>query len=308
MVALANHLHTASSALTGAHAAEWAKIDAELAKKTGLEAALLKHPPSESLETWIVEQTCECLMPEERSVIADAISGNRVLRLHRLLEKIIKHPAGLPIITTNYDRLVEVACELAGLHVDTTAVGHYAGAFDHTRSLFGSCRGVKKRAKLSVLDHFPRAVVLKPHGSFDWYSSPSGPRRCSYDLDGSRMVITPGLNKYKQGYNAPFDKHRDLANDQINRCTNLLIVGYGFNDDHLQVHLVKRIKEGVPTLILNRSVTRNIVTLVNDSPKCVCISKHTTKPGIHIHSQHNADEEPTAPDIWDLGELVKEIL
>lgn len=122
------------------------------------------------------------------------------------------------------------------------------------------------------------------------------------------MVITPGLNKYKQGYSAPFDKHRDLANDHINRCSRLFIVGYGFNDDHLQVHLERRLKEGVPTLILNRSVTQKVVDLVNESPKCVCISQHDSKSGINIHTQNQLDEDKTAPDIWDLGELVKEIL
>ncbi len=308
MGALADHLRQASHNLTGEDADLWQKIDADLTNDVGLEAALLQHQPNDSLEAWIVQQTCECLMPKERKAIADAISGNRVLRLHQLLDKMLKPPAGLPILTTNYDRLVEVACELAGFHVDTTAIGHYAGTFDHTRSCMGSSRGVKKRGSSPCIDHFPRAVVLKPHGSFDWYSSPSGPRRCSYDLPGPRMIITPGLNKYKQGYNAPFDKHRDLANDQINKSSRLLIIGYGFNDDHLQVHLERRLKEGVPALILNRSVTPKVIGLVNASPNSVCLSQHSSKSGISIHTQDQLDEDPAAPGIWDLRELVKEIL
>ena len=46
-------------------------------------------------------------------------------------------------------------------------------------------------------------------------------------------MITPGVNKYRAGYNSPFDKHRDLANDYIKNAGRLLVVGYGFNDAHL---------------------------------------------------------------------------
>ena len=168
------------------------------------------------------------------------------------------------VLTPNYDRLIEVACEMAGFHVDTTAVGHYAGAFDHARSCMGSCRGITTRAKTTVLDHFPRAIVLKPHGSFDWYQSGNDARRCSLDLDAERLMITPGTNKYRAGYNSPFDKHRDLANDYIKRAGRLLVVGYGFNDDHLQTHLVKRIQDGTPTLILNRSASSKVEKLAKE--------------------------------------------
>lgn len=184
MRALADHLKQASLNLTGDDAVIWGKVDSELANDAGLEAALLKHQPSDTLESWIVDQTCECLMPKEREVIAEALSGNLELRLYQLLKRVLKPSAGLPILTTNYDRLVEVSCELADFHVDTTAIGQYAGSFDHTRSCMGSSRGVKKRGRTPYIDHFPRAVVLKPHGSFDWYSSPAGPRRCSYDIPG----------------------------------------------------------------------------------------------------------------------------
>ena len=112
-----------------------------------------------------------------------ASNGHRSLRLTDFLSKVLKPTAGLPILTPNYDRLIELACEMAGYHVDTTAVGHYAGAFDHARSCMGSCRGIATRAKTTVLDHFPRALVLKPHGSFDWYHCGNDARRCSLDLD-----------------------------------------------------------------------------------------------------------------------------
>ena len=307
MYPLAKHLDGSASTLTGSDAALWSQIKKVLDADEGLEAALLKHAPSDTLEAWIAKTTCELLLPKEREVISAVLRGEHELRLTTFLLKVLKPSAGLPILTPNYDRLIEVACEMAGFHVDTTAVGQYAGSFDHTRSFMGACRGIATRAKATVLDYYPRAIVLKPHGSFDWYRSGSDARRCSLDLNCERLIITPGLNKYQAGYNTPFDKHRDLANDNIKRAARLLIVGYGFNDDHLQTHLEKRILDGTPTLVLNRSLSEKVVKLAEQSPHCVCLSKSTGEPGIAMVMKGARLEHP-GHDLWDLGVLTKELL
>ena len=307
MPALATHLSNGAGVLTGTDATLWNQIEAVLDADEGLEAALLKHPPSDTLEVWIAQGTCELLMPKEREAMSAVLRGDRSLRLTTFLAKVLKPTNGLPILTPNYDRLIEVACEMASFHVDTTAVGHYAGAFDHTRSCMGSCRGITTRAKTTVLDHFPRAIVLKPHGSFDWYQSGNDARRCSLDLDAERLMITPGINKYRAGYNSPFDKHRDLANDYIKRAGRLLVVGYGFNDDHLQTHLVKRIQDGMPTLILNQSASSKVEKLAEESPRCVCLSKPTAWAGVAMVTKGHRFEHK-GHDLWDLGVLAKELL
>jgi hypothetical protein len=177
------------------------------------------------------------------------------------------------------------------------ATHHSNGMGDHARSCMGSCRDITTRAKTTVLDHFPRAIVLKPHGSFDWYQSGNDARRCGLDLDAERLMITPGINKYRAGYNSPFDKHRG----------RLLVVGYGFNDDHLQTHLVKQIQDGTPTLILNRSASSKVEKLSEESPRCFCLSKPTSWTGVAMVTKgHRFEHE--GHDLWDLGVLTKELL
>ena len=307
MMELATHLNNRSSSLVGADALLWSQIRVAINANEGLESALLKYTPTNDLELWIAKETSALLIPKEREVISSVLKGRSILRLTTFLNKILKQPTGLPILTPNYDRLIEVACEMAGFHVDTTAIGQYAGAFDHNRSCMASCRGITSRAKITVLDHFPRAIVLKPHGSFDWYRSGNNVRHCSLDLDVERLIITPGINKYRAGYNAPFDKHRDLANDYIKQSGRLLIVGYGFNDDHLQTHILKRIQDGTPTLILNRSVDSKVVRLAKNSPCCICLSKPTTCGGVAMVTKGHQFEN-YGPDVWDLGILTKELL
>ena len=307
MPALALHLSTQAAELAGTDSELWAHIGAALEAGSGLEAALLQHPPTDSLEAWIRRNTCEFLMPKELEVMSAVLRGERVLRLTTFLAKVLKPTHGLPIVTPNYDRLIETACEMAGFHVDTTAVGHYAGSFDHARSCMGSCRSVTTRGRITVLEHFPRAVVLKPHGSFDWYRFGTDARRCTLDLDAERLMITPGLNKYRAGYESPFDKHRDLANGYIDRAGRLLIVGYGFNDDHLQTHLVKRVQDGTPTLILNRSISPNVERLAETSPRCFCLSRPTAGPGVAVVTKGSRSEQQ-GQDVWDLGVLARELL
>ncbi len=307
MPALAAYLSNSAGVLTGTDAMLWNQIKAVLDADEGLESALLKQPPSETLEVWIAQRTCELLIPKEREVVSAVLRGDRSLRLTTFLAKVLKPTNGLPILTPNYDRLIEVACEMAGFHVDTTAVGHYAGAFDHARSCMGSCRGITTRARTIVLDHFPRAIVLKPHGSFDWYLSGNDARRCSLDLDLERLIITPGLNKYRAGYDSPFDKHRDLANDYIKQAGRLLVICYGFSADHLQTHILQRIHDGTPTLILNRSASEKVNKLANESPRCVCLSKPTACSGVVLVTKGHRFEHP-GHDLWDLGVLAKELL
>jgi hypothetical protein len=304
---LARHLSDNAGSLPPADRDLWTQIKKRLDACEGLEAALLKHSPSETLEPWILSQTCSLLLPEERRIFEEVVAGARVLRLTTLLGKMLKPSAGLPILTPNYDRLIELACEMAGFHVDTTAVGHYAGAFEHTRSCMASCRGVKSLSKVPVLEHFPRAVVLKPHGSFDWYQFNGQPRRCTLDLKVDRLVITPGVNKYKKGYSAPFDKHRDLANDHIKRAARLLIIGYGFNDDHLQTHLEARIKDGTPTLVLTRAATEKTKSLARQSANCVCVAKASAWDGVAVLTK-DSEFEHQGPNLWDIGVLAKEVL
>lgn len=307
MDALAKHLSSRADSLAGKDATLWNQVKKKLDNGVGLEAALLENPPTNNLEAWIAKETTELLVPKELEVVSAVLRGERTLRLTTFLNKILKPAAGLPILTPNYDRLIEVACEMAGFHVDTTALGLYAGAFDHHRSCMGSCRGISKRGKISVLDHFPRAIVLKPHGSFDWYQVGDNARRCSLELDADRLIITPGLNKYRAGYNAPFDKHRELANEHIKQATRLLIVGYGFNDDHLQIHLENKIKGGTPTLILNHSLNTKTRNLTKCSGRCVCLSKGQETTGV-LMTTNGCETEQGGPELWDLAVLTKELL
>ena len=98
MPALATHLSNGAGVLRGTDAALWNQVKAVLDADEGLEAALLKHQPSDTLEVWIARMTCELLMPKEREVMSAVLRGDRSLRLTTFLDRVLKPTNGLPII------------------------------------------------------------------------------------------------------------------------------------------------------------------------------------------------------------------
>jgi hypothetical protein len=113
--------------------------------------------------------------------------------------------------------------------------------------------------------------------------------------------------QFAHEYSAPFDKHRELANNYIDQAARLLVVGYGFNDDHLQTHLVKRIRDGLPTIILTRTPSGIAKTLAEESPNCVCLSEPSGESGVSVLAK-GVSFERTGDNIWDIGTLAKELL
>lgn len=306
---LASHLDKSVMAgLAAADVDRWSAISPLLSTK-GLEAALLEVPPTPGLEIAIVARTAELIASRERQIVAEVFARTRTLRFTRLVRQMLKPQTGLPIVTTNYDRLIEVAIEEAGLGVDTLFVGHFAGELNEQESRLSFCREVTLKAGRAQYRYRPRANVFKPHGSLDWYHRDGKPVRYSGDLDLPRLIITPGLNKFRNGYESPFDRHRERANAAIDRASRFLVIGYGFNDDHLETHLTPRIRNGVPTLLLTYGLSDNAVKLVTDCPNVIAI-QCAEQGGTSGSGVFTAGAETFFPglDLWDLGSFVAEVL
>lgn len=306
---LATHLDaTVTVGLAAADTDRWHAISPLLPAK-GLEAALLEAPPTPGLEAAIVARTAELIAMRERQIVAEVFARTRTLRFTQLIKQLLKPQTGLPIVTTNYDRLIEVAVEEAGLGVDTLFVGHFAGELNEQESRLSFCREVTLKAGRAQYRYRPRANVFKPHGSLDWYHRDGKPVRYSGDLDLPRLIITPGLNKFRNGYESPFDRHRERANSAIDRASRFLVIGYGFNDDHLETHLTPRIRGGVPTLLLTYGLSDNAAKLVNECGNVIAIQR-AEQGGISGSGVFAARAETFFPglDLWDLGSFVAEVL
>ncbi|SFU93108.1 SIR2 family protein [Xenorhabdus koppenhoeferi] len=310
MSALADYLqNTIDDILSDDDKAFWSQLS-PLIRENGLEEALLSKPLSPNLEEAIVAKTAELILADESKVIAEVFSRARILSFTRLLKHLIKPSDGLPIVTTNYDRLIEIAVEEAGWGVDTLFVGNFAGSLNERESKLSFCRDVlSSQGRKGVKYVFrERASIFKPHGSLDWYDRGGKPVRYSGDLDLPRLIITPGLNKFRNGYESPFDKHRERANSAIDDAKSFLIIGYGFNDAHLETHLIPQIRRGIPTLLLTHTLSQKALTLAREQENVIAIqyTKIKSKTGSLIFFRK---EEIFIPDLalWDLNIFIKEV-
>jgi hypothetical protein len=306
---LAEHLKdTIEPGLQTSETETWGLI-APLLPELGLEGALLKVPPTPALEAAIVARTVEFVLAAERKIIAEVFERKRILRFTRLVGHLLKPQGGIPVVTTNYDRLIEIGVEEAGIGIDTLFVGQFAGHLNEVESRLSFCREVTLRAKQVHYRYRPRANVFKPHGSLDWYHREGKPVRYSGDLDSPRLIITPGLNKFRNGYESPFDRHRERANVAIDRASRFLVIGYGFNDDHLETHLTPRIRGGVPTLLLTHTLSSNAALLVAQCSNIIAIEQ-SEQDGEAGSSVSVAGVSTFIPGValWDLGDFITEVL
>ena len=309
MNALASHLCSAMPSLVaGSLLDEWAKVSPNITAY-GLEDGLTKVAPSTDLEEAIRAEVGRVVSEAEAAITAEVFAGTRTLRFTRLLPHLLRPTGGVQVVTTNYDRLLEVASEEAGLGVDVMFNGVFAGRLDERETRLSFCRDVKLHKGTSRFLYAERVVISKPHGSLDWYERNGEPvRHCGQLQNISRLISPPGQNKYRNGYSSPFDVHRERGNKEIDRASRFLIIGYGFNDVHLETHLTDRIRKGTPTLILAHTLTDNAKKVVSANPNVIALESSDVSGTVatRVCSQGSTDIF-AGLSLWDLEQLVTEV-
>src|ERR1019366_781951 len=259
----------------------------------------------------IVQTVAKEVIVREREVICRMATGAVTLPCTALVERLRRVTRRAVIITTNYDRLLEAAVEHAGIPIDTSFIGDYFGRFDPTGSkqLFQSLPRLRNRRVAAVTR--PHVVIYKPHGSLDWYSVDDAPMRSLINLDAPRLIITPGRSKHERGYERPFDHHRALGNTAIDAASSLLVLGYGFNDSHLQTHLGPKLREGTRALVLTRTLSEKARLEIAAAPQMLALERaHGTPSGNAATTAYWRGETVLFDgiDLWDLDTLIKEAL
>jgi len=151
----------------------------------------------------------------------------------------------LNLFTTNYDRLIEHGCDLAGLHV----LDRFAGALSP----------VFRASRLNIDIHYnppgirgePRYLegvirLFKIHGSLDWrweekelrrYAVPFGAPTSHPDIPmepPDSVMIYPNAAKDIETLDYPYaELFRDFAAAVCRPNSSLVTYGYGFGDDHV---------------------------------------------------------------------------
>jgi hypothetical protein len=295
--------------LPSALQADWQKVADALSAGKTLEEALLATPSiNETLETRIINLTAALIDKEERQVVQEVIAGTKKLPISQLFDYLFRVSENLSVITSNYDRLIELGAEIGGYGLDTMFTGQHYGPLNKQLSREALGTAVRSRSRKEIIRTYRKHVRLfKPHGSLDWYTHNMSPIRCSLSLELPRLMIAPGATKYLRGYNQPFDVHREEANKAIDNAACFLVIGYGFNDQQLETHLRTQLKRGIPCVVLTRSISSNALSLMGEVPSMIVLSQPKGGTGTQLDCNGT---QVLYPDIqlWELGEFVQQSL
>ena len=156
----------------------------------------------------------------------------------------------LNIFTTNYDRLIEVGAELAGIHLMDRFVGTMMPIFRSSRlqlDVHYNPPGI--RGEPRYLEGVVRLTKL--HGSVDWIQNGGEIRRIGlpfgadnidsylrapglYGTNAMGLMIYPNSAKDRETAEYPYvELFRDFAASICRPNSTLVTYGYGFGDEHI---------------------------------------------------------------------------
>lgn len=317
MKALGEYLQDRMPAKLESHAAQKLWTDALDVIKVDLETGLNTIPQGVEGRLEVVsvlrELTASLIIQEiakaEKSILGDEdpLKHAPVRLLKMLFAGAAQNAESIPVITTNYDTLIELFCDIAELPLETGFTGFRRRKLRQPKIFQAQYRRVwtaEKSAPYQAEYRINKTIrLLKPHGSINWISTNDGPIEVlNLETNGSRAIVVPGPSKYQDALvNVLFDAMRSEMNSVFQNCSSLLCLGFGFNDDHLQGVIKGKLDAGFPMIILTKDSTQSIDQILEKYPHVIAFFQSDSGSecrwrGKRIHSKHS---------LWSLDSFLK---
>lgn len=285
----------------------WVEICTLLQRGTDLESALLQKDLTADLRRQVVDATWNLLNPQDIKAFQQSLKEKGYFPLGKFLQHCLRtNENTLQVITTNYDRLIEYACEQENIHW-FTGFGHGYRKFQVNEDVLRANKVAKKIVN-----------IWKVHGSLDWYDIAGQVVSLSnseiIQQDCTPYIVTPGKDKYQQTHDEPYRSIITAADVAMKSASSYLCVGFGFNDKHIQPKLIERCTiNNTPIVILARTLTDATKKFLFESkPKnFIAIELNEISRGSSIYSSKRATpSEPlvVSDDLWSLNGFLSIII
>lgn len=309
-----------------AKAEQWKQVLSSLDDGKGLEEALTAVTGT-GLKERIVKATGAFVASVDRDWAWRIATGERMAPLHWLLRKLVD---GLPptnpiqhIVTPNYDMLIEHTCDALevpwtdGFTTGSTCRRDWGAA---RNSMLKMTREPRGKSWTNTTRFMPHVQLHKVHGSINWFQDDDETRllRCDRMIDGEgppaewrRAMITPGGGKFQEAWkNREWFAEADAA---IAGASSFLMVGYGFNDDHIHNGIKKRlVDQGCSGIVVTRDWSQKIETWIRSSSDlwAVCQDPSVGKLGTIVvgPGTEGAPLVCEGQDLWKIVEFTKSVM
>lgn len=234
----------------------------------------------------------------DEKIPKDILSNpNRYKGIKRLIEKFIEpHPYLFNIITTNYDRVLENVMASNAIPFTDGFTGRLLSLYDE--NLFSN----NKKG--------PFVNLVKVHGSLNWFEIDREIRY--YNSRPSAKyepkIIPPGKNKYQQSYSEPYRSLIQKSDEIIKESKSLLVVGFGFNDEHLTPRITTQINKGVPIIILAKKITQSTRGQLKIASRYLALEEYTKGKTKICFKKASSDQETLEKidgSFWKLDEFME---
>ena len=298
MGALTDYLRDNLETNSSAEKSAWLPVNTDLENGEHLEAALEGKSLPDTLLAKIVALTWQCVNEKDMALLHTAASNGAKFALGQLLSGMFNSTqTELHVVTTNYDRVAEYACNSMGVLFQTGFAPGYVQKWESTG-----------RVKFSHGTKLSRVVkIWKVHGSLDWFRT-ADERTVGlpvFELPSANyipLIVTPGLNKYEKTHEDPFRTTINGADMALRNASAFLCVGFGFRDQHIHPKIIERCRErNVPIVVLARTMTDEAKDFLRNKAGTNYLGIEQADEGSKIYCPANPDGVQVADTgLWSL--------
>lgn len=228
----------------------WALFRSNIQEGQDLETALEKIALPPELLDDIRKETWHIVSKKDIELYYRVLFGNEKISLARLIKKFYQaHPQCVNILTTNYDRVIEYACDSVQIPLNTGFSGvyskYYTGEFSRKNAV----------------------NLVKVHGSLDVFKDAhdvavSVPLQNCIPVGLKSEIVTPGISKFQAVLRGTSRQLLNESDRLIGQATSYLCIGYGFNDEQIQENIIASIRIGKPMVVVTKTISEHAAHLL----------------------------------------------
>jgi len=201
------------------------------------------------------------------------------------------HPQVVNIITTNYDRVLEYVLSFYNIPFTDGFSGKELSLFD-----------------TNFFQDMNMVNLVKVHGSLNWFQIGSSLRYMKNNVKNMEpIIISPGKNKFQEAYKIPYRDLIQKSDDLINKAASFLVVGFGFNDEHLTPKIKEKVKNGTPIVLITKEVTKNCIDELKVAQKSIFLQENNGGTNVLLKdsSDNKAENLSISGDYWKLEKFME---
>lgn len=280
---------------------------------TDIEELLSRAKIAESFEADEAQRQIQRFITDAERIIrekVDFLELNEQLPLHesflrRLARRSVRRER-LKLFTTNYDRCFEHAAQRTGFVVMDGFTLSQPSTFDPMHFSYDI---VRRGSEPDAPDYIENLFQLyKIHGSIDWEYDEASRKINKTPGTDRPLLIYPRSTKYELAFAQPYLEMISSFQSAIRqRDTGLLIIGFGFNDNHIAEPILAAIEANLAlkVVVISPSLQQQAVANGHLSKIAALIDQGDAR--LSMIGASFEDIVPIVPDITAMTDLERHV-